>query len=80
MHKLLSVDVSLPVIGQTLQLLVPRNVVGMALLETVESMIAEKYHLKCGGNLYFAEYGTILDYHSSLENLPHRQGVKLILM
>lgn len=80
MHRLLSVDVALPVIGQTLNLLVPRNIVGGALLDTVDDLIQDKYRLSGGGNLYYAEYGTMLDYKNTLENIPHQQGVKLILM
>lgn len=80
MHRLLSVDVTLPVIGQTLNLLVPRNIVGGALRDTIDDLIQDKYRISGTGNLYFADYGTMVDYNSSLENLPNQQGVKLILM
>lgn len=80
MHKLLSVDVSLPVIGQTLSLLVPRNIMGSALLETVEDLVAETFYLKGTGNLYYADKGAVLDYDSTLENLLFQHNLKLILM
>lgn len=80
MHRLLSVDVALPVIGQTLNLLVPRNIVGGALLDTVDELIHDKFRINGNGNLYFADYGTMVDYSATLENLPNQQGVKLILM
>lgn len=80
MHRLLSVDVAIPVIGQTLNLLVPRNVVGGALLDTVDELIQDKFRLTGSANLYFADYGTMIDYTQSLENIPNKQGVKLILM
>lgn len=80
MHKLLSIDVSLPILGQTLHLLVPRNIMGSALLATVEDLVKDSFQLSAQGNLYFAEEGTMLDYSSSLELLPLKQGVKMILM
>lgn len=80
MHKLLSVDVCIPVLGETLHLMVPRNIIGSALLNTVEDLVKDSYHLAPKGNLFFAEYGSILDYDSTLEHLPFRQGLKMILM
>lgn len=80
LHKLLSIDVAIPVLGETLHLMVPRNIIGSALLHTVEDMVKDSYHLSPKGNLFFAEYGTILDYGKSLEHLPFRQGLKMILM
>lgn len=80
MHKLLTVDVSVPVLGETLHLMVPRNIMGGALLHTVEELVQETYKLDARGDLYFAEMGLMLDYQTSLDHLPLQQGLKLILM
>ncbi len=80
MHKLLSIDIALPILGETLHLMVPRNIAGSALLETVEDMVKDTFGLNPQGNLFFQEQGDILDYSLSLEQLPLGQGLKLILM
>ncbi|MFI3255643.1 MAG: hypothetical protein R3Y63_15130 [Eubacteriales bacterium] len=80
MHKLLSIDITLPILGETLHLMVPRNIMGSALLETVEELVKESFGLMPQGNLFFQEQGDLLDYTLALEELPFRQGLKLILM
>lgn len=74
----LTIDVAIPVLGQTLQLLVPEEMLGGYLLEAVEDLIIEKYQFTRQANLYFAEEGMMMDYDLPLRRLP--RGTKLILM
>lgn len=74
----LTLDVAIPVLGQTLQLMVPEDMLGGYLLEAVEDMIEEEYHISRRANLYFAEEGMMMDYDLPLRSLP--RGTKLILM
>lgn len=80
MNKLLSVDVAIPVIGKSMNLLVPHSVLGRVLLDTVEDLVEETYHLKSTGNLYFAKEGAMIDYGKSVGFFPRGQGLNLILM
>lgn len=74
----LSIDVTVPSLAQTFQLLVPDEMIGGELLEAVEDMIAERFELQRQGDLFFAFGGEKLDYDMPLKKI-HR-GTRLLLM
>lgn len=74
----LTVDVTVPVLSQTLQLLVPKEMLGGHLLVSVEELLQEQFGLTRRANLYFANEGYLVDYDLPLDKLP--RGTRLILM
>lgn len=73
-----AIDVVIPVLGQTLQLLVPSDMLGEDFLSMVEHMVKEQYSLVRQGNLFFANEGQVMDYELPLGEFP--PGTKLLLM
>lgn len=74
----ITIDVTIPVLCQTLQLMVPKEMLGGHLLDAVEELVLEQFGFTRRANLYFAHEGYLMDYELPLGHLP--LGTKLILM
>lgn len=80
MNKLLSINVAVPVISKTLNLVVPPSMLSSVLEMTVKEMVGEMFQLSGTGNLFLASSGCMLDDRSTVGELPTPQGLKLVLM
>lgn len=74
----ITIDVAIPALAQTLQLLVPEEMLAGYLLEAVEDIVDQRFQLSRRANLYFAEEGLMMDYDMPIKRLA--RGTKLILM
>lgn len=75
-----SVDIFVPVVGKTLNLMVPADVDCSVLLMMATQFAEDRFHIDSQGELFFAKNGQKVNPISSFASLDEEMGQTFILM
>lgn len=78
--KKFSTTIELPIIGKTIDLLVPQNISFEILIEMIREFIFEHFDLDNSGDLYIAETGMKVKEEFSMNMLKQGKGYRFIFM
>ncbi len=75
-----SVDIIVPAVGKSLNLLIPEEISCDTLLEMAISFAEEQFHLHSQGDLYLVKTGEKLAPSSTFSSIGENSGLTLLLM
>lgn len=75
-----SIDIVVPIVGKTMNLLIPSNIECEELIEMVEQFSEDRFHIKSEGELYSVKNGKMINRKGNFGILGDEVGLQFILM